>query len=307
MIVFGIHNLKGGVGKSTLSSIFASLLSHFGKTCLIDGDPQGTITGYLLNNPETFKYELADLLLNEDLTCEEVLVPIGKLMKLEKKDLWLLPSKRAMTEKETSKLGNIVNGTLFKTNPFVFVELMELLRDDENFDFVVIDLHPAMSDLERSILFGVDELMLPLSLEYFDLFSARSMEFELKSINRGLKQLKREVKFNKILINRVNKSFGRHMASYQEIVTSGYDFITVPQDSAIGNAQFQRQLLDVYDPESKTIPCFYALIQRLFAEYKITPNQAVIDFLNSNTEFYKEYEASVSLRSQEYQESEVAE
>ena len=52
---------KGGVGKSTLSLALAGeLAATYGPTVLIDGDPQGNITGQLLPNIDD--KELADLL-----------------------------------------------------------------------------------------------------------------------------------------------------------------------------------------------------------------------------------------------------
>lgn len=59
----GIFNPKGGVGKTSLLASIAFELSKYGKTLVIDGDPQGSISYILLDkNYEKYSEQQKDLL-----------------------------------------------------------------------------------------------------------------------------------------------------------------------------------------------------------------------------------------------------
>jgi len=70
-MVYGFHNRKGGVGKTSLSTNCA-VLSDF-KTCLIDADPQGNATSYLMPDPPEF--DLSDVL-NRRCNIEDALYSV---------------------------------------------------------------------------------------------------------------------------------------------------------------------------------------------------------------------------------------
>ena len=64
MKAFAFHLQKGGVGKTTLSVSIAWELAHMGhRTVLVDCDPQGNSSSWLLEGNVSPEYELADVLL----------------------------------------------------------------------------------------------------------------------------------------------------------------------------------------------------------------------------------------------------
>lgn len=294
MYSFGLHNNKGGVGKSTHASILASILSYFGKTCLIDGDSQGSVTSGLLQDVSSIKYELADLLSNGDLSCEDVLVNVSELKELANRQLFLLPT-LGRTE-ATNRLNALAKSGFFHENIGIFTELLRLLKEDEGFDFVVFDMHPALTDLERTMIFAVDEMLLPLSPEYFDIMGVEGLQGLVKQVNKTINQMninRAPIKFDKLLINKVNLSFSRHVHQCHNLAKSGYRFVFIPQDSAIPNSQFVQMILDEYDPDSKALHSIYTLVDMLFKDYNLTISPELRAFLDERIAIYNEYERSV--------------
>jgi chromosome partitioning protein len=60
MKTIAFSNMKGGVGKSSLSAALAAELAQAGDTLLIDCDPQASVSGWLA--PDSIDAELADVL-----------------------------------------------------------------------------------------------------------------------------------------------------------------------------------------------------------------------------------------------------
>src|SRR5208282_2208441 len=66
---------KGGTGKTTTSGNLGRILAGKARVLLVDADPQGSLTSWLLVTPPA--YELADVLLGQ-VKLAEALVPLGK-------------------------------------------------------------------------------------------------------------------------------------------------------------------------------------------------------------------------------------
>lgn len=64
-VIISISNLKGGVGKTTISINLAGYLSKSSKVFLVDSDPQGSISGWLQrrnkNNPDELKHKTLEV------------------------------------------------------------------------------------------------------------------------------------------------------------------------------------------------------------------------------------------------------
>jgi chromosome partitioning protein len=182
------------------------------------------------------KYELADVL-KERCTYQDALVKI-------KDNFYILP-----TFGIDGGLKDFAETTLFR-EPFIFQDLNAALRE-WGAELVVYDLSPGMSQLERSILSSVDEVLTPLNPEFFSLDGIEIFISELDKIN---KSYKREIKFDKIVCNNLNKSFSRHNVIYKKFEDMNYKLFTVPQDSKIPESQIMHESIFTYYPESKSIP-----------------------------------------------------
>jgi len=233
-----ISNNKGGVGKSTSSAHLAELLSLKGKTCLIDGDPQGNVSSWLIT--EKFDYELADVLSGS--------VAPGRALHQLKGNFYMLPTRPG---------GNLRNYGETKINdePFVFCDLLEVL-ESLNFKYVVFDTSPALGRIERAILTAAAEVITPITPEYFSIQGIKNFIIELE---RMKKNLRLDIKHDKIIANNVNLSFNIHKAALSELDKTDYKVFVIPQDSQIKVAQEYNKSIFDYNPGARCIE-YYNLL-----------------------------------------------
>lgn len=222
MKVYSIWNQKGGCSKSTLAVNTAYHLSSKGRTVLIDGDQQGNASLNYLRD-KTPEYELVDVL-KGDAQVEDALTPI-------KKNLYMLPT--------INRNGSILKNygeTQLMSEPFIFEDLNDELRKI-GIDYVIYDLSPGLSSLERSVLMASHEIVSPLLPEAYSLSGIQNMVYELNKIN---KSYRKSIRITKVVISNVNGAITLHRQIRDEIMQfEGLDFFVVPQDAAIKYAQME--------------------------------------------------------------------
>ena len=230
------HNQKGGVGKSTLSAHVAWALAEEGaRTVLVDGDPQGNTTTWLLNGPPA--RELADVLAGKCTVVDAMVEIVPKLM--------LMP-----TFAIGGDLPTFNDPRVMAENPYLFEDLCENIRQLDT-DVVIFDLSPGLGALEKMVLKCVDEVVVPVTAEYFSLDGIQVVKAAIEDINRRHRVT---VGHRRIVANMVNKSFRRHRDIHEIFEEMDYELFTVPQDSRMAEAQLDHQTVFTYAPRSRVIP-----------------------------------------------------
>lgn len=199
----GVSLSKGGVGKTTTSVNLAAGLSLAGfKVLLIDTDTQGQSAFYLGVKP---KGGLAELVEGE-------LAP-EKAMIQARENLWLLAGGRQL-----AGLKRIIDRKDFGGEQTIVEAISPI---ENNFDYVVLDTSPGWDPLMVSVLFYVNELLIPVSLE---VMSVQGFGEFLKSI-AAIQKYRREVRLKYILPTfhdmRVKKSsiiLGKFQDLYGDLV-----------------------------------------------------------------------------------------
>lgn len=182
---FTIFNHKGGVGKTTLIANLAFAFADKGLRCLlVDGDPQGNLTSYLLEDNV-----VNDLLDNSDgddgRTLWSALKPIvegtGLQRAIEPFDIqskfWLAPGDIRLAEFETELAA--LWGECFsrRVRGFRGTQALSSLVDDicanVNPDLVIYDSGPNVGPLTRIVLLDSDFFAIPAA---WDLFSTRAIK-----------------------------------------------------------------------------------------------------------------------------------
>jgi chromosome partitioning protein len=153
-----VFNQKGGVGKSTITCNLAAIGAARGlRTLVIDLDPQGNSTHYLLGAqdepPELTLADLFDQMLNFKLrprASEEFAVPTPF------PNLFVLASHPDLDE---------LGGKL--ESRYKIYKLRDALNELDGFDAVWIDTPPALNFFTRSALIAADACLIPFDCDDF--------------------------------------------------------------------------------------------------------------------------------------------
>ena len=166
MRILTFHVAKGGTGKTTMAGSVGFALRRHGKVLMVDGDPQGNLSSWYLQDGQLQK-ELSDVMQGRCDLVEAIL--------LVRDNLDLLGTFAVGGDlKEWSE-------TQLAGKPFAFERLCESVVD-LGYDFLIFDLGPGISILEKSILAFVDEIVPVVAAEYFSADGIQIFEHELEQL-----------------------------------------------------------------------------------------------------------------------------
>ncbi|HEY1134717.1 MAG TPA: ParA family protein [Nocardioides sp.] len=153
--VVAMCNQKGGVGKTTTAINLGAALAELGRTVLlVDFDPQGSLSVGLGLNPHEMEMSVYNLLMEADVTVDDVLVETGV------PGMDLLPSNIDLSAAEVQLVHEVAREqTLSRV----------LAPAVERYDVVIIDCQPSLGLLTVNALTAADGVIVPLECEYFAL------------------------------------------------------------------------------------------------------------------------------------------
>ena len=155
MKVIAIANQKGGVGKTTTAVNLGWALAEAGqRILLIDLDPQANATSGLgLQDVENGS--LYESLLGGASAAEKVLPT-------RRQDLFLITADLdlAGAEVEIARMPDHLTR---------LANVLTAFRNDQTFDFILLDCPPSLGILMTNALAAADELLTPIQCEYFAL------------------------------------------------------------------------------------------------------------------------------------------
>ena len=164
-------NQKGGVGKTTSTANLGACLARLGRRVVIlDIDPQANLTVHFGVNPYELTATIYDLLMGER-PFDEVVV------KTEVDGLGLIPANIDLAGAEIELVGMIGREIILK-------EKVEGIEDQ--YDYLLIDCPPSLGLLTLNALTTVNEIFIPLQVEFFAL---QGMSQLLKTLERVKKRL----------------------------------------------------------------------------------------------------------------------
>jgi chromosome partitioning protein len=241
MIAF--WNRKGGVGKTTTTGNVGLELSRHGRTLLVDADPQSTLTSWLVPTDVSFDLELVDVLRDK--------APIDEAVLAVRHNLYILPS--FAIDGELQGWGD----TEVQKNPFAFADFAEKLT---SFDYVLLDMHPGDSMLERTALSACHEIIL---VGLPELFSHAGIQSAYEVLDSIKKQLRGKARYDRIIINRINKRYSAHQVLLESAEQSGKKVYPVGQSQSIHDAAFEKKFLAEFDPKNSACDSYKTIAEAL--------------------------------------------
>ncbi len=198
----GIANRKGGVGKTTTAVNLASGFSIAGiRTLLIDSDGQNHCARSL---GAAGTAQLADLFEGQKVDPEEV-----------RENLFLIAGGRALS-------GSV--RLLARENISPERILSNLMKPYENqYDFVLVDCAPGFDQLSINVMFYVDELIIPISMEYLTIVGTKSFLEEIEIIKKH-----RDIKISYILPTFLDKRVKKTAEIMDQLEDHFQDKLTLP-------------------------------------------------------------------------------
>ena len=253
--IIAIMNIKGGVGKTTITSNLADALGRLGHRVLaVDMDSQCNTTSLLLPGDHPEQNTVRDLLAQDETTLavRKCVVPT------QLANVSLLPNtpETAMLEPQ-----------LLLSAPASYLRLRRHFRDfaRRNFTFTLIDNPPNMGTFVLSSLYAADGVILPLKAG-----SAFSVDGLLKAV-RLISQVRAEanpdLRFLRLLINHMDRRtiISRNIA--QEIAGAFREDqlfrTTIPVNTAFERAESRGQTIFQFDPGASGARAFRELAREL--------------------------------------------
>jgi chromosome partitioning protein len=233
--VIAFCNNKGGVGKSSIASNTALMLSSLGfKTLLIDSDGQANTTSFFLpDEEETFC--LMEIL-NGKKTIEKAIHELTPT-------LHILPSNL-----NNQKLSNFLSGEPNKAN---LKELISTL----DYDYVIWDCNPSLDSTNQQIYYSCTDVIIVTLMEAWSIIGVEMT----KELLMGLfKNSTVKIPNVNVLINKLDNRIASQINLYSRLEKLQLEVfpITIDTDNSIPKSQNEDFLLT---NKNKTFKAFLEL------------------------------------------------
>ncbi|NSL55439.1 ParA family protein [Uliginosibacterium aquaticum] len=205
-----VFNQKGGVGKSTITCNLAAISAAQGqRTLVIDLDPQGNSTHYLLGDAaDAVEHSLADFF-EQTLTIRfETRATADYALASPFENLSVMASSPRL-EELMSKLES--RHKIYKLR-----EALAELADD--FDCIYIDTPPALNFFTLSALIAADGCLIPFDC---DDFSRRALYALLENVEEIRADHNRDLQVEGIVVNQFQPRASLPQRLVQELVDEG--------------------------------------------------------------------------------------
>lgn len=194
--VIAFSNIKGGVGKTTISTNFAHTISLLGKrVLLIDTDAQANATRYLGaiagDNEPTLKH-IYQLMMTGEAIDASIIKEAIKRIDFPNASLDVIPSQISL-----GRVAEGIKGTV--TNPYKLLKkIVDQIKDD--YDVIVIDTPPSPGISLQMAIYASDEIVIVSDAEDF---SVEGLNTLIEEIEYAKDELEAKIRIGAIFVNKL--------------------------------------------------------------------------------------------------------
>ena len=245
-----VFNQKGGVGKSTITCNLAAISAHQGgRTLVVDLDPQGNSTRYLMGEAADAAMEGAAEFFEQTLKFT-VRAPATTdfITETPWENLHLMPSSPRLDE---------LHGKL--ESRYKIYKLRDALAElDADYDAVWIDTPPALNFYTRSALIAAQGCLIPFDC---DDFSRRALYGLLESVQEIQADHNKELKVEGIVVNQFQPRASLPQRTVQELIDEGLPVLQPYLSASVRIKESHEQALPMihFDPRHKLTLEYLAL------------------------------------------------
>ena len=172
--IVAVANQKGGVGKTTTAINLATALVAIKKTVLIlDLDAQGNAStglGISLDDRVSSTYDI--IIGNADLS--------DVIKRTSVEGLYIAPATTDLSSADVDLVANDKRTMVLKNS------IIELVKKETKFDYIIIDCPPALSLLTINAFVACDSVLVPLQAEFFALEGLSQLMLTVREVRSTL-------------------------------------------------------------------------------------------------------------------------
>lgn len=191
-------NHKGGVGKTTCAAIVAIALALKGyKILLIDTDPQGNLSGLFGFKPEAQNLEHSLYACIQNKIVDDDISSATHILHTEYDNIDIIIGNIDLTMNRP-----IVETALSTTLNPIYKKIVDDIKQDCNYDYIIFDCPPSLGGEIAQILIAVDYVIIPSTTS---LYSIKGIASTMSLINSA-KFFNPTIKPLGILMNKVSQN-----------------------------------------------------------------------------------------------------